>query len=280
MSPAVRERIDRWPAPGGEKAGRGRGRVLGTRPAATAGGARAALPMLLPACLADLWIDRLRVANFDPFDGQVQAEAPWRMLRLATARLRRPFLKRYGFSANRRRRARKLRAGCRRRWIERVGPRRCAVPAIAEMLRSVEFSWFGRSRRDGVSRLPAAVDGDLTAAAGTGLPPALPANRVWRESFLLAAHVADGDEEMGDPVIAPIDRDIGGGHAPAIASLHVGAIADAGLRRRQIVGIYCLEQLPGRLVVDWQATRTPANRRRNPATPRTVTRQAARIRKG
>ncbi|MBK8210612.1 MAG: squalene/phytoene synthase family protein [Rhodospirillales bacterium] len=52
---------------------------------------RAALPVLLPARLADLWVDRLRSAEFNPFDGRVQAPAPWRMLHLTTARLRARF---------------------------------------------------------------------------------------------------------------------------------------------------------------------------------------------
>jgi phytoene synthase len=52
---------------------------------------RAALPVLLPARLADLWVNRLRVAEFNPLDGRVQAPAPWRMLHLATARLRARF---------------------------------------------------------------------------------------------------------------------------------------------------------------------------------------------
>ena len=53
--------------------------------------APAALPVLLPACLADLYIDRLCSADFDPFDSQIQAKAPWRMLRLTAARMRQRF---------------------------------------------------------------------------------------------------------------------------------------------------------------------------------------------
>jgi phytoene synthase len=47
----------------------------------------AALPMLLPASLADLSINRLRAAAFNPFDERVQARPTWRMLRLTAARL-------------------------------------------------------------------------------------------------------------------------------------------------------------------------------------------------
>jgi phytoene synthase len=50
--------------------------------------ATAALPVLLAARLAELWVVRLHRAHFDPFDPRVQAPAAWRMLRLATARLR------------------------------------------------------------------------------------------------------------------------------------------------------------------------------------------------
>jgi len=53
--------------------------------------AAAALPILLPACLADLYAERLRRAGFNPFDAQAQARAPWRMLRLTAARLRRSY---------------------------------------------------------------------------------------------------------------------------------------------------------------------------------------------
>lgn len=53
--------------------------------------ANAALPVLLPGRLADLYIDRLQRAGFDPFDSQVQAKAPWRMLRLSAAHLRRRY---------------------------------------------------------------------------------------------------------------------------------------------------------------------------------------------
>lgn len=49
---------------------------------------RRALPVLLPASLADIWVSRLRRAAFDPFDERVQAPAPWRMLRLTLARLK------------------------------------------------------------------------------------------------------------------------------------------------------------------------------------------------
>jgi NADH dehydrogenase [ubiquinone] 1 alpha subcomplex assembly factor 6 len=47
----------------------------------------AALPILLPARLADLWVARLREADFDPFDARVQAPAPWRMVRLLAGRV-------------------------------------------------------------------------------------------------------------------------------------------------------------------------------------------------
>lgn len=53
--------------------------------------APAALPVLLPARLADLHIDRLRSAGFDPFDARVRAKARWPLLRLTAARLRRRF---------------------------------------------------------------------------------------------------------------------------------------------------------------------------------------------
>lgn len=53
--------------------------------------APAALPVLLPARLADLYIDRLRSADFDPFDSRVRTKARWPMLRLTAARLRRRF---------------------------------------------------------------------------------------------------------------------------------------------------------------------------------------------
>lgn len=50
-----------------------------------------ALPVLLPARLADVYADRLRRAGCNPFDPQVQAKAPWRMLRLTAAHLRRRY---------------------------------------------------------------------------------------------------------------------------------------------------------------------------------------------
>lgn len=50
-----------------------------------------ALPVLLPARLADLYAQRLRRAGFNPFDPQAQARAPWRMLRLTAAHLRRRY---------------------------------------------------------------------------------------------------------------------------------------------------------------------------------------------
>lgn len=51
----------------------------------------AALPILLPASLADLSIRRLRAAAFNPFDARVQTQAPWRMFRLTAAHLARRF---------------------------------------------------------------------------------------------------------------------------------------------------------------------------------------------
>ena len=47
----------------------------------------AALPVLLPASLADLSIRRLRAAAFNPFDERVRQRPPWRMVRLTAARL-------------------------------------------------------------------------------------------------------------------------------------------------------------------------------------------------
>jgi NADH dehydrogenase [ubiquinone] 1 alpha subcomplex assembly factor 6 len=42
-----------------------------------------ALPVLLPATLADLYLVRLRRAGYDPFDPSLQAPSPLRMLRVA-----------------------------------------------------------------------------------------------------------------------------------------------------------------------------------------------------
>ncbi|MFO1145587.1 MAG: phytoene/squalene synthase family protein [Rhodospirillales bacterium] len=53
--------------------------------------APAALPVLLPARLADLYIERLRRADFDPFDPRVRTKPRWPMLRLTAARLRQCF---------------------------------------------------------------------------------------------------------------------------------------------------------------------------------------------
>ena len=47
----------------------------------------AALPVLLPASLADLSIRKLRAAAFNPFDERVRERSPWRMVRLTAARL-------------------------------------------------------------------------------------------------------------------------------------------------------------------------------------------------
>lgn len=49
---------------------------------------RVALPVLLPATLADLYLARLRRAGFDPFDPRIQAPSPLRPIRLAVARWR------------------------------------------------------------------------------------------------------------------------------------------------------------------------------------------------
>ena len=53
--------------------------------------APAALPVLLPARLADLYIERLRRADFDPFDPRVRTKPRWPMLHLTAARLRQRF---------------------------------------------------------------------------------------------------------------------------------------------------------------------------------------------
>ncbi|MFO1156370.1 MAG: hypothetical protein U1E43_06180 [Rhodospirillales bacterium] len=45
----------------------------------------------LPARLADLYIERLRRADFDPFDPRVRTKPRWPMLRLTAARLRQCF---------------------------------------------------------------------------------------------------------------------------------------------------------------------------------------------
>jgi NADH dehydrogenase [ubiquinone] 1 alpha subcomplex assembly factor 6 len=47
-----------------------------------------ALPILLPATLADLYLVRLRRAGYDPFDPALQAPSPLRMLRVALNRWR------------------------------------------------------------------------------------------------------------------------------------------------------------------------------------------------
>jgi NADH dehydrogenase [ubiquinone] 1 alpha subcomplex assembly factor 6 len=47
-----------------------------------------ALPVLLPAKLADLYLRRLAHAGYDPFDARLQRPEPWRLPRLAWARLR------------------------------------------------------------------------------------------------------------------------------------------------------------------------------------------------
>jgi NADH dehydrogenase [ubiquinone] 1 alpha subcomplex assembly factor 6 len=49
---------------------------------------RRALPVLLPATLADLYIGRLRRADWDPFQHSIAAPAPGRLIRAALARLR------------------------------------------------------------------------------------------------------------------------------------------------------------------------------------------------
>ena len=50
--------------------------------------ARVALPVLLPATLADVYLARLRRAGFDPFNPQVQAPSALRPIRLVVARWR------------------------------------------------------------------------------------------------------------------------------------------------------------------------------------------------
>lgn len=52
---------------------------------------RAALPALLPACLAEAYLARLERADFDPFDARVQVELPNRALRLWWAAVRRRY---------------------------------------------------------------------------------------------------------------------------------------------------------------------------------------------
>jgi phytoene synthase len=49
---------------------------------------RRLLPALLPAVLADLYLQRLRAASYDPFDPHVQEAPPGRIWRLAYAMLR------------------------------------------------------------------------------------------------------------------------------------------------------------------------------------------------
>jgi phytoene synthase len=56
---------------------------------ATAGGLpRRVLPALLPAVLADLYLERLRAACYNPFDPRIQEAPPGRIWRLAYAMLR------------------------------------------------------------------------------------------------------------------------------------------------------------------------------------------------
>lgn len=50
-----------------------------------------ALPILLPATLAEIYIGRLRRARWDPFDERINAPSPLRLLRLSLARLRRRY---------------------------------------------------------------------------------------------------------------------------------------------------------------------------------------------
>ncbi|MGF1641521.1 MAG: phytoene/squalene synthase family protein, partial [Rhodospirillales bacterium] len=50
-----------------------------------------ALPVLMPATLADLYLRRLRASRFDPFDVRVQTAPPLRHWRLAVNRLRRRY---------------------------------------------------------------------------------------------------------------------------------------------------------------------------------------------
>lgn len=60
------------------------GRARSLRPQVAA----AALPVLLPARLADSYLRRLQRAGFDPFDRAIEAPNPWRVARAALGRLR------------------------------------------------------------------------------------------------------------------------------------------------------------------------------------------------
>ena len=50
--------------------------------------AAAALPVLLPARLADSYLRRLQRSGFDPFDRAIEAPNPWRLAHAAFGRLR------------------------------------------------------------------------------------------------------------------------------------------------------------------------------------------------
>jgi NADH dehydrogenase [ubiquinone] 1 alpha subcomplex assembly factor 6 len=63
-------------------------RQLGEGRAAARGLPRHVLPALLPAVLADLYLQRLRAASYNPFDPRVQEAPPGRIWRLAYAMLR------------------------------------------------------------------------------------------------------------------------------------------------------------------------------------------------
>jgi phytoene synthase len=48
---------------------------------------RNAVPALLPACLADIYLRRLRRAGFDPFDDSLARPLPFKGLRVAAKAL-------------------------------------------------------------------------------------------------------------------------------------------------------------------------------------------------
>ena len=60
---------------------------------------------------------------------------------------------------------------------------------------------------------------------------------------LRVATIADGNKEVGDSVVAPIDGDIRRGHAPTVSGLDIRSFSDAGLHGGEIVGLNSPKQV-------------------------------------
>jgi hypothetical protein len=54
---------------------------------------------------------------------------------------------------------------------------------------------------------------------------------------LRPAAITDGNEEVGDSVVATINGDICRGHAPPILGLHIRSFSDARLHGSEVIGL-------------------------------------------